>query len=131
MKKLLLFLLLCPGMLFSCSKSDTHTAGSTALAGTWKLVETLADPGNGSGTWRPAPNALLLTFTPDGRIGGNAFPQARTYEVTSSTDMRFTFADGTFINYNYTLSDATLVLSGGGCIEACGAKFKKEGVLHY
>src|SRR5438309_2785589 len=118
MKKVALLSLLFCTMLFSCRKSDSNMGSKTALAGTWKLMETLADPGDGSGTWRPAPEALTLTFTQDGGIEGAALPQARHYVVTSDTNLRFTFADGTFINYNYSLVNNTLVLSGGGCIEA-------------
>lgn len=127
MKRAALLLLLCIAILISCSKSDSACAEKTALTGNWKLVETLADPGDGSGTWQPAAHPLTLTFTSNGSIGGDAFPQARHYEVSSDTNLRFTFADGTFINYNYTLTETTLVLSGGGCIEACGAKFIKTG----
>lgn len=130
MKRVLLLVLLFSGVLLSCSKSDSHTSADTSLPGTWKLIETLADPGDGSGTWQPATQLVTLTFTDGGFIQGNAFPQARRYEVTSDTNIRFTFSDGTFINYNYTLTDGMLVLSGGGCVEACGAKFKKVSTLH-
>lgn len=125
MKRAALFLMLCMVVLVSCSKSDANCADKGAVTGTWKLVETLADPGDGSGKWQPASASLTLTFHPDGAIGGDAFPQARRYEVASNTNLRFTFADGTFINYNYALTETTLTLSGGGCIEACGAKFIK------
>lgn len=130
MKKGFLFLLLFAGVLLSCSKSDTPTAGNTSIPGIWKLVETLSDPGNGSGTWQPATQLITLTFTTNGFIQGNAFPQARRYEVTSDTNIKFTFSDGTFINYNYMLRNDTLVLSGGGCIEACGLKFQKRQDRH-
>lgn len=126
MKQAVLFLLLCSAVLFSCSKSDSNVVTKTPLPGAWQLVETLSDPGNGSGMWQPAPESLLLTFTTDGRIEGTAFPQARRYVVTSDKNIRFIYADSTFINYNYTLANTTLVLSGGGCIEVCGLKFKKQ-----
>ncbi len=128
MKQALLFWLLAAVTFGSCSKSDSTTLGKTALPGMWTLTETLVDPGDGSGTWKPAPAPLTLTFTTDGRIDGNAFPQARTYNLTNDSSIRFTFSDGTFINYNYVFSSSTLVLSGGGCIEACGLKFIKNRV---
>ena len=126
MKQAVLLLLVCSAVLFSCSKSDSNVVTKTPFSGTWQLAETLADIGNGSGTWQPATEPLLLTFTTDGRIEGTAFPQARRYVVTSDKNIRFIYADSTFINYNYSLVNTTLVLSGGGCIEACGLKFKKQ-----
>jgi hypothetical protein len=130
MKQALLLLPLCTTLLVSCRKGDSVSTEKTALTGTWKLIETLAGPGDGSGTWQPAASPLVITFNTDGSLAGNAFPQARSYDVASDTDIRFTFADGTFINYNYALTATTLILSGGGCIEACGAKFIKTGAKH-
>lgn len=125
MNRVLLMLLFSVSSLLSCSKSDSACAEKTELTGTWKLSQTLADAGDGSGTWQPASQPLTLTFGADGAIGGDAFPQARRYQRTTDTNLRFTFDDGTFIIYNYALADATLIMSGGGCIEACGAKFIK------
>jgi len=125
MKRAFLWLL-CSIWLFACSKSDQHTAGNFELAGTWRLAETLADPGDGSGTWKPASAPLLLIFGADGSIQGDAFPQARRYQKLNDTNIRFTFADGAFINYTYSLTNTTLILSGSGCIEPCGLKFKKD-----
>jgi hypothetical protein len=118
-------------LLFSCNKMESANANE-AVAGTWKLVETLADPGDGSGTWQPATGTAqtYLLFYNNGLIGGNAFPEARNYTVMNDTTVKFTYADGTFINYTYALSETTLVLSGGGCIEACGAKFIRETTSH-
>jgi hypothetical protein len=118
-------------LLFSCNKSESVNTHE-AVAGTWKLVETLADPGDGSGAWQPVTGTsqTYLLFYDNGMIGGNAFPEARNYAVVNGTTIKFTYADGTFINYSYTLSESTLVLSGGGCIEACGAKFVRETATH-
>ena len=132
MKKAILLLALFTAILFSCRKSETRGVAEHSITGKWRLAETLADPGDGSGTWKPvaAATQTFITFTSDGNIEGNAFPQARHYNVLNETTIRFTFSDGTFILYNYTLTPTTLVLSGGGCIEACGAKFIKENTLH-
>lgn len=115
----LLFLLFC--IFASCSKSGSESTEKTALTGTWKLSQTLA----GSGTWQPAADPLVISFHAGGALSGNAFPQAERYDVASISNLRFTFTDGTFIFYNYALTGTTLELSGGGCIEACGAKFVK------
>jgi hypothetical protein len=126
MKNTILFLLLFTILLPACRKTH-QTAGNTAsLPGTWTLVETLMDPGDGSGTWKPAQSPLVLLFTNDGQIQGNAFPQARQYAVLNDTTIKFVYTDGTFIIYNYTVSGSSLLLSGGGCIEACGLKFSKS-----
>jgi hypothetical protein len=125
MKNTILFLLLFTIMLPACRKTDRSAGNNTTLPGTWTLVETLTDPGDGSGTWKPAPAPLSLLFTNNGRIQGSAFPQARQYELLSDTSIKFIYADGTFIIYNYAFTNSALVLSGGGCIEACGLKFIK------
>lgn len=88
MKRAVLFLVLSVALLVSCSKSDETCADKTVLTGTWKLVETLADPGDGSGTWQPAVHPLTITFSPTGNLAGDAFPQARSYQVTSDTNLR-------------------------------------------
>lgn len=125
MKTIFALLLCCSVALLSCSKSEVKTFNKAALPGTWKLVEMLADPGDGSGTWQPATAPLELTFTTTNSIEGNAFPQARRYEILNDSTIRFVYSDETFIIYNYTLTESTLSLSGGGCIEACGLKFRK------
>ena len=130
MRTALFFSMVCALLLFSCTKSESGTNSKATLPGTWTLVETLADPGDGSGTWQPAATPLTLTFAADGIITGDAFPQARRYEVLGNTTIKFIYADGTFINYNYVLTETTLSLSGGGCIEACGVRFSKSRLLH-
>jgi hypothetical protein len=125
MKNTVLFLLLFTIVLPACRKTDRTAGNNATLPGTWTLVETLTDPGDGSGTWKPAQAPLVLLFTGDGHIQGSAFPQARQYTVLNENTIKFVYADGTFILYNYTLSGSKLMLSGGGCIEACGLKFSK------
>lgn len=86
MKHLLrLALLLCVASLLACHKTDSNTAGTSSIAGTWQLVETLADPGDGSGTWRAVTTAdqTFITFTANGQIQGTAFPQVQA--MNSST----------------------------------------------
>jgi hypothetical protein len=126
MRTAFFFGMVCTLLLFSCSKSESNSMDQAGLPGTWTLVETLADPGDGSGTWQPATAPLALTFTANGTIEGNAFPQARRYQVLSTTTIKFIYADDTFIIYNYALTESVLSLSGGGCIEACGLKFIKR-----
>ena len=126
MKNTILLLLLFMMILPACRKTDRAAGNNKTLPGTWTLVETLADPGDGSGTWKPASAPLTLLFTTGNDIKGSAFPQARRYEVLGDTTIKFIYADGTFIIYNYAITSSSLVLSGGGCIEACGLKFSKS-----
>src|SRR5215218_8415958 len=126
MKNTILFLLLFTILLPACRKTDRTSGNNATLPGTWTLMETLVDPGDGSGTWKPAQLPLVLLFTNDGHIKGSAFPQAWQYTVLNDTTIKFVYADGTFIIYNYAVSGSSLMLSGGGCIEACGLKFSKS-----
>lgn len=102
---------------------------SSALAGSWKLTETVADIGDGSGTWKPVSDyhSHTLRLSPGGTVEGTAFPLARRYVVTGAQSLQLIFSDGTYINYTYDLSDSALTISGGGCIEACGARFQRLG----
>lgn len=70
MKKNILLLILI-GFLFSCS-SDDQEKSQTELIGSWKLIEVLADPGNGSGTFRTVESNKTIEFKSDGTITTNS-----------------------------------------------------------
>lgn len=136
MKILTKVLLLAVVVLISaCSKNNMDVidvyADPAVLKGKWKLSETLADPGDGSGQWQKVPKQSkdYIVFGEDGELSGNAFKEYSTYSVQDSTTLKFTKPDGvTYQNYSYKLQGGTLSMSPAGpimCIEACGIRFKK------
>ena len=118
---------------FSCNKgSKQATEGSTSLFGKWILVETLADPGDGSGKWMAVdkPNYYYLQLNRDGSVESNVYVGlggANTFAVINDSVMTFTFGGGQSNRYFYRIGvdDPTLTITGG-CIEACGSKFERS-----
>lgn len=68
MKKQIL-LLLVVSLMFSCSNDEDNL--ETELIGKWKLIEVLADPGDGSGTFEPVRSNKIIEFKSDGTLTTN------------------------------------------------------------
>lgn len=69
MKKSIVFLMLI-GFFVSCN-SDDQEKSATELTGTWKLVEILADPGDGNGTFKAVQSNKTIEFKSNGTIVTN------------------------------------------------------------
>ena len=67
MKKTILLLAVMV-ILISCSNDENDNSEITQLIGRWKLIEQLADPGNGSGTFQSIDSQKKLEFFQDGTI---------------------------------------------------------------
>lgn len=64
-----ILLLLAVSLMFSCSN---NTEGlKTELIGKWKLIEILADPGDGSGTFEPVRSNKTIEFKSNGTLTTN------------------------------------------------------------
>ena len=117
-------------LIFSCSKhSNQATENNPSLLGKWILVETLADPGDGSGKWTATdkPNYYYLQLNADGTVETNCFTGfggARSFKSASDSTITFTYANGQTIKNGYQKTNSSLTLTGG-CIEACGSKFTR------
>ncbi len=61
MKKTIL-LIIAIGILISCSKNDNDNLKTDELIGQWKLIEQLADPGDGSGTFQSIDSQKIIEF---------------------------------------------------------------------
>jgi hypothetical protein len=119
----------------ACSKGNMDIidvyGDPSVLIGKWKLSETLADPGDGSGECKKVSKETnnYIIFEENGRLSGNAFAEYTTYAVQDSITLKVTKADGiTYQDYRYKLQGGALSLSPAGpiyCIEACGSRFKK------
>ena len=125
---LLLLLVVVAGLTPSCSKTNSN------LIGRWKLVETLADPGDGSGTFRRVSSNKTLEFHSDGKLTSNGEICSISNETGSPSTGRFSLADSTIVGDNcrdlyrkitFEKHGKILILNFP-CIEPCRAKFKKE-----
>ncbi|WP_130736341.1 hypothetical protein [Flavobacterium sp. J27] len=59
-KQILTFLIMAS--LSSCNNDDSCSCANNKLVGKWKLIEVLADPGDGSGTFNPIESNKILEF---------------------------------------------------------------------
>lgn len=51
------------GILISCSKDENDNSKTAELIGQWKLIEQLADPGDGSGTFQSIDSQKIIEFS--------------------------------------------------------------------
>lgn len=139
MKNAILILLTL--LLFNCKSDDGTPQRDTNLIGKWKLIEQLADPGDGSGTFEPIESDRIVAFFSNGTVTANGIlcymssevgdENSGTYEsveTTSFSDGEITpdNCDSNFFNpvVYYKIEGANLIL-WYQCIEGCGQKFEK------
>ena len=118
MKIVSLFLVL--NIFLSCGKTND----SSSLVGKWKLIATLADPGDGSGRWQPVSEYAHIQLYADGRVTSHNFTDYKKYQVIDSVRIELTLPDDTKVNFRYRLNGSLLELNPP-CIEPCGSKFVK------
>jgi hypothetical protein len=107
--------------LTACEKSGSDNL----ITGKWKLTETLADPGDGSGKWQSVSGSkTYLILNSDGSITGSGDTSFNQYRIIDDRMIEFVFQNGTTTIRNYKLSGNSLEISGG-CYEACGTRYKK------
>lgn len=98
---------------------------NSSIVGKWKLSESLADPGDGSGTWQAADplHPRYLEFKKDGTlsISPNNIYNADHYQLTSDSTMIFLRGAENF-PFRYHFSETILILYPP-CDEPCGEKY--------
>ena len=132
-KHLLLCFLLA---IIACDATDPlYDPYPAQLTGTWQLTEVLADPGDGSGTYRPVDSDKSIVFFEDGRFEANQNMCA----AGDSDDLRntgtYSLADATLtvtnchfgaseeaLKLHFTIDEGALYISYP-CIEPCGEKY--------
>lgn len=127
MKKILFITLLNCLIFFSCRK--TPIVVNTNLIGQWTLIETLTDPGDGTGKWMPVNTGnYYIKFEPGDSIesnisrgSGNAFK----YKILTDSTLHLIYAERDTVSYFYKINGMFLTMEGG-CYERCGMKFKKD-----
>ena len=132
MKKIILILATI-GILFSCIKDD-ETNSNTELIGNWKLIEVLADPGDGSGTFSSVESDKIISFENNGIITSNGRlcdisissdnPTTGTYSIS---DFTFSSSDCPNPDYDYAFEqNGNILIISYSCIEPCRAKYQKQ-----
>ncbi len=124
-----LFVCMITGLLSAaCSKNKAE------LVGRWRLVEILADPGDGSGRFHPVSSDKILEFYSDGIVKSNGricnmsvsadSPSSAKYSLIDST---ITSPDCTYLPFKITFKQIgdTLIVNYP-CIEPCREKYKRE-----
>jgi len=124
MKKLLLLLSIVIGITYSSCKKNTDGPGE--VYGKWKLVETLADPGDGSGKYIKTKEDLSLVLTKSGKVEGDAMLNTESFKVLDSVSIEFKNSNpAQTITYRYKVTNNSLWLYPP-CIEGCGFHYTRK-----
>jgi hypothetical protein len=132
MKRIVL-LLICMSICFACN-DDEGLPLEVDLVGEWRLVENLADPGTGTGTFQPVNSQKVITFHEDGRITSNGSLCDITITSDNPTEGVYSLIDSTFTTqacgfdgtlYSFEKNRNTITIYYL-CIEACGSKYVKQ-----
>jgi len=128
-------LLLLSATFISCAK--TETLAENNLIGQWLLTETLADPGDGSGTYQPVDSERKITFLTNGTFEMNQDPCPTIVRQQDSAKGTYNLNDSTLTvtgcrfegatedhQINFSVNEGHLFLLYP-CIEPCGEKYKK------
>ena len=123
-----LLIILITALTLSCSKT------SSELVGKWRLVELLADPGDGSGEFRPVSSKKVLEFYSDGTLKSNGEICFMSQESSTPTTDTYSMTDSTIVGekckdwprkITFEKKGTTMTLNFP-CIEPCRAKYRKE-----
>jgi len=131
--RIIIFTLFTAVILFSCSNDDNSNS-NTELIGNWKLIEVLADPGDGSGTFSSVESEKIMTFGSGGIITSNGNlcnmsinSDNQTSGTYSNSESTFNSSDCNNPDYNFTFEQkGNILIINYPCIEPCGAKYLKE-----
>ncbi|RYG00460.1 MAG: hypothetical protein EOO02_14855 [Chitinophagaceae bacterium] len=74
----------------ACSKQETTQVSkkSDDFSGTWKMTEMRADPGDGSGIFRPVDMSVTLNFSIDGQYSDSRDNYYNRFERIASDTIR-------------------------------------------
>lgn len=135
MKSIFLSTLFLSVFLFAACEKDDATPASD-LSGTWQLVEVMADPGDGSGTFEPVDSDRTITFgangaytatgdlctfgtTADSATSGIFWPEDQNVEPAGC------ISAAPRSGITYAFEGEALILSYP-CIEPCQQKYRKQ-----
>jgi len=119
------------GILYSCSPKD---AVDPDLIGKWRLIEVLADPGDGSGTFHSVASNKTMEFNSNGTVTSNGSICDMSIVSGTSSIGTYSLSDSTLKSSNCETSPMKIRFQKSGsyliihypCDEACSAKYVKE-----
>jgi len=101
------------------------------ITGKWQLTESLADPGDGSGTWQTVENGRTLEFDENGMVySSTSFcygEQINEATFDASEKMISSNCADRNVELSYELKEGKLFITPHNprCAEACGTKYSK------
>ena len=122
--------LFCLLLLISCEKE----AAPTGILGEWQLIAILADPGDGSGEFRPVDSEKRITFFENGNYSSNGLICEFTQNASGSAEGNYTSTEEGYqiecpgvpgFPINLRIENGFLLVSYP-CIEPCMLKFRKR-----
>jgi len=116
--------------LVSCSNNNNS---EKEIVGEWKLIETLADPGDGSGVFQQIDSNKTIEFFNDNTFTSNGVLCFMSNETTSSTGTYLETESQIFpsdcnnseLSLTYEITSSDLIISYF-CIEPCKEKYEKS-----
>ncbi len=142
MKKVILIVLTL--FLVSCSSHDNKILiENEVLLGKWKIIETLIDPGDGSGTFQPTESDRVIEFFNNGTviINGELCYTSSEVGAQQSGTFKFISSHETDTNHDgeikpnncensvakiyFDINSNNQLILWYPCIEGCGEKFEK------
>ncbi len=126
---LCLIALLAGGVACESEDPEFKTTQNNGLLGKWRLVESLSDPGDGSGTWQKiSPEQVqILEFKADSSflIVSKNGSESGTYRTSVNNRLEMRFAgNSTFAPvWSVMLLTPTNLTVSYGCIEPCGGRY--------
>ncbi|WP_405376684.1 hypothetical protein [Nonlabens sp. Asnod3-A02] len=125
LKKILIILTIAIAFI-SCNNDDGNDSITPlSIVGNWNLTATLADPGDGSGTFQPA-SGKSLNFTDQGVVNCNVsfcFGSLTQATSTGTYDVMTTTIDVENCIGTYIFIDANTIEISHLCIEPCGERY--------
>ncbi|MFA5419823.1 MAG: hypothetical protein WC341_15325 [Bacteroidales bacterium] len=128
-KRRILYVLILAGIIASCSKTKNNE--NPQLISKWKLIEQLADPGDGSGVFTPVESDKTIEFFVNGEVISNGSLCTMNFETGSvgkgkyDTTVNSIFPEdcnSTEYQISYSIIDSELILYYP-CIEGCAQKY--------
>lgn len=122
---------ICLFLLLSCSSSTEEVAMNQNELGTWRLIEVLTDPGDGSGNFQPVVSSKTVTFVANGTI--NCLGNLCDLSIASSPQTTGTYSRNTRsittsncnqLQLTYEITVNILIINYT-LIETCKAKYVK------
>ncbi|UOB18073.1 hypothetical protein [Abyssalbus ytuae] len=113
-----------------CSNSDNEQVENSDITGKWKLTEYLADPGDGSGTFKPTEIFKTMEFSENGNltITNGTICVLNFEEEPPQINLSYTIEDNKIITDEcevfYEFQNNNLII-WQPCIEGCGEKYIK------